>query len=150
MNDALTELQRTWHAEIPISAHMGIQVDGFEAGALQVSAPLTPNINVHGTAFAGSLYAVGALTGWGRTWLWLRARDRAGAIVIADARIAYTAPVEGRLVAVCRAPDEALAQAESRLASRGRCRLELTVEVFADRVTGTPAASLHGNYAIRV
>jgi thioesterase domain-containing protein len=57
-----------------------------------VRAELEPNINVHGTAFAGSLYAIAALCGWGMTWLQLKTRHIDGSIVIAEGNIRYARP----------------------------------------------------------
>jgi hypothetical protein len=43
---------------------LGIRVAGLDESSLSLSAPLTRNKNVHGTAFAGSLYAVGVLSAY--------------------------------------------------------------------------------------
>ena len=102
MKNLCIELERTWHEEIPISKAMGIRVADFANDQLVVRAELEPNINVHGTAFAGSLYAIAALCGWGMTWLQLRSRRIDGSIVIADGKIHYDRPVKEPIVATCR------------------------------------------------
>ncbi len=147
MNALTKELQATWHSEIPISKAMGIHVASFAANTLEVRAALAPNINVHGTAFAGSLYAVAALTGWGMTWLQLKTRDIDGSIVIASGAIDYAKPVEEDIVARCvfdaRAQDDALAL----LNATGKCRFHLRCAIFAN---GAEAALFRGDYAVRV
>ena len=55
---------------------MTLEPIAFESHRLTVEAELAPNVNVHGTAFAGSLYAIAALSGWGLVHLELA---RAGA-----------------------------------------------------------------------
>ena len=57
LSPALTALERRWHEEIPLSAAMGLKIVDGDDGALTLRAPLEPNRNVHGTGFAGSLYA---------------------------------------------------------------------------------------------
>ena len=63
--DPLDVLARTWRTEIPITDAMDLGPVRFDDHGLTVRADLAPNVNVHGTAFAGSLYAIAALSGWG-------------------------------------------------------------------------------------
>ncbi|HLF12915.1 MAG TPA: YiiD C-terminal domain-containing protein, partial [Gammaproteobacteria bacterium] len=89
------ELHSTWHEEIPLAAAMGIEVVSFARDELVVRAPLAPNTNVHGTAFAGSLFSICVLTCWGRVWLALRQQGLAARIVVADSQIKYRKAVTG-------------------------------------------------------
>jgi len=141
------ELQRTWHAEIPISAAMAIEVVEFANDRLVVRAPLAPNINVHGTAFAGSLYAIAALCGWGMTWLQLKTRHIDGSIVIADGHIHYAAPVQQEIIASCRFDGADLATAMARLIGTGKTRFKLDCAIDAH---GIEAARFTGDYAVRL
>ena len=141
------ELQETWHREIPVSKSMDIHVSGFSRDRLEIRAALAPNVNVHGTAFAGSLYAIAALCGWGSTWLALKRRGIDGSIVIADARIRYARPVDGVLIAACMFDPEVQAQALQRLVDSGRTRFDLTCHIGEGEA---PAATFEGRYAVRV
>jgi thioesterase domain-containing protein len=143
MNAATTELQRIWHSEIPISAAMDIRIHSYESDVIEVHAALAPNVNVHGTAFAGSLYAIAALTGWGLTWLELRKRGLEGHIVIAEGAIRYVWPVDSEIVARCRFDPAAHATPFAKLASSGKCRFALECEI------GDGAAVFSGQYAVR-
>jgi thioesterase domain-containing protein len=147
MKALLAELQRTWHQQIPISAAMGIEVVEFANDRLVVRAPLAPNINVHGTAFAGSLYAVAALCGWGMTWLQLKTRSIDGSIVIADGQIHYAAPVQQEIVVACQFDGAALATAMARLMSTGKTRFKLDCIIDAH---GAEAGRFTGDYAVRL
>ncbi|WP_428617503.1 thioesterase domain-containing protein [Shewanella sp.] len=89
----LGELQRTWHQTIPVSAFMQIAPEAYQAQTLRVSAPLAPNINLHHTMFAGSIYTLMTLTGWGMVWLQQRLAGVEGDIVLGQADIRYLAPV---------------------------------------------------------
>ncbi len=88
------DLQQTWHQTIPLSAFMQLQIMQFDGNLLACQAPLAPNKNLHHTMFAGSIYSLLTLTGWGLIWLQLQALGLQGDIVLADADIRYLAPVQ--------------------------------------------------------
>jgi thioesterase domain-containing protein len=134
------ELQTTWHREIPLAAAMALEIVTFQEGELVTRAPLGPNRNVHGTAFAGSLFSACVLTGWGRIWLALRERGLDGGIVVADSRIDYRKAVRGDVV--CRCADE---PPLDELAARGRAEFNLTCTVDG---TGKPAVRFEGRYVV--
>ncbi len=94
------ELQATWYREIPLVAAIGIEISACSATELALRAPLAPNRNLHGTAFAGSLYSICVLTGWGSVWLALRTAGLAASTVVAESRIEYRKAVAGEIV--CR------------------------------------------------
>ncbi len=141
------QLQQTLHEHIPISVPMGIEVRSFDGSELVLTAPLEPNVNVHGTAFAGSIYAVGALTGWSMMTLQLGLAGIDGSLVIASANISYRRPVTGAIVARCQLPGDGFEASLERLRERGRARFELTTTIGA---ADEPDARLDGNYAVRV
>jgi thioesterase domain-containing protein len=114
------------HEHIPLSAAMGIQVSRCDAAAVELRAPLEPNLNHRATAFGGSLSAIGILAAW--TWLHSRLRGEGveSRLVIQQNTIDYLLPVAGELRAVCRAPDDASVQRFLRIFQRhGRARLSL-------------------------
>jgi thioesterase domain-containing protein len=91
--DLLSQLERTWHSTIPVSEFMQIKTISFANNKLVVTAPLGPNLNLHQTMFAGSIYTLMTLTGWGMIWLHLQLAGVNADIVLADAKIKYHAPV---------------------------------------------------------
>ena len=144
---ATAELEAIWHREIPISATMGIEIVEFANDRLVVRAPLAPNVNVHGTAFAGSLYAIAALCGWGMTWLQLKRRKLDASIVIADGHIHYAAPVSAAIEASCEFPVAELTAAMAQLTERGKARFPLECAITCN---GIEAARFRGDYAVRL
>mgnify|MGYP003508731317 CR=1 FL=1 len=82
------------------AAAMAIAVETYDGTTLTVRAPLAPNRNLHGTAFAGALFSVCVLTGWGATWLRFREQGLTGLIVVADSRIEYHKAVTGDIAGV--------------------------------------------------
>lgn len=135
-------LESRIHAGIPLSAAMQFRIVSLTENAIAVSAPLAPNVNVHGTAFAGSLYAVGILTAWG---LAAHLIERAGLdadLVVAEATIRYRAPVDGDIVSSCEVDPAAAAEFTGRLASDGRARLALIVDL-GEPSAATISAGMH-------
>jgi thioesterase domain-containing protein len=144
--EALTaELQATWHRDIPPAAAMAIGVTAYDGRTLTVRAPFEVNRNVHGTAFAGSLFSVCVLTGWGATWLALRERGLAGSIVVAESQIRYRKAVAGDLVCRCTTEPHSLEAAFAGFATSGRASLLLSCTIdTGDKL----AVAFEGTYVI--
>jgi thioesterase domain-containing protein len=123
ISQLLSELAATWHGTIPVSDFMGIVPTEYLNGELRVTAPLPPNINLHGTMFAGSIYTLMTLTGWGAVWLHQRLAGVEGGIVLADAHIRYLAPVTCIPIATVTWPETDL----SPLAKGRKVRVKLEV-----------------------
>ncbi len=136
----IASLNAIWAREIPLSGAMGICAEEFDGDTLTIRAPLAPNINVHGTGFAGSLYAIAALCGWGLVHLKLEEANAAGSIVIASANISYDKPCSGDLVARCSWGDQG--DAWQRYLDTGKARFSLQCDVSS-------AAILQGSYAVK-
>ncbi|CCQ10202.1 galactoside O-acetyltransferase [Pseudoalteromonas luteoviolacea B = ATCC 29581] len=99
-------LQNTWRESIPISDAMGIKVESYTDWQFSTRADLKANLNLHNSMFAGSIYSMATLTGWGATYLALKEQGLEGNIVLADANMKYlkpltTAPVASVTIADC-------------------------------------------------
>ena len=99
-------LEQTWYEQIPITKALGVRIAAFDGARLSVEADFDANINVHGTAFAGSLYAVNALCGWSMVHLQLRMAGLEGSIVLVEGKIRYAAPVRDSILSVCDFGDQ--------------------------------------------
>lgn len=144
--DALcNELQATWLREIPLAAAAAIEIAACGPEELVVRAPLAPNRNLHGTAFAGSLYTVCVLTAWGSAWLAVRRAGHTAHIVVADARIVYRRAVAGEILCRCALAEADAAAALVELGATGRARLPLVSTVDAN---GKAAVRFEGEFAL--
>ncbi|WP_077755731.1 thioesterase domain-containing protein [Shewanella psychrophila] len=123
MDKLLSELQQTWYRTIPVSGFMKIMPVAYSDKEFRVTAPLEPNINLHQTMFAGSIYTLMTLTGWGMVWLQQSLADLQGDIVLVDAKVRYLAPIETAPVAKVSWPDT-----DMSVLSKGR-RLKVKLEV---------------------
>ena len=81
------------HATIPLCAFMQLQLHTLTTEEAVAQAPLTPNRNLHGTAFAGAQYALAVATGWALVQHRLETADIQGELVIRDGQIRYRRPV---------------------------------------------------------
>ena len=127
--DAAEALQQKIRATIPLSEAMQFTIESLEPGSIAVIAPLQPNVNIHGTGFAGSIYSVAVLTGWALCTHILEQTAVDADLVVAKAEIRYRAPVKGDLR--CKTAASA-SQRDSFLQdvqSKGKGRLLLEVEV---------------------
>lgn len=119
-------LEHTIRAGIPISEGMDFRVQALDELTIEVTGGAKENVNVHQTAFAGSLYSICTLAAWGLTFSKLPANC---ALVMAKAEIEYLRPVQGEIVAKA-----ALTTAQSdhfltQLQQEGKARLDLQVSV---------------------
>ncbi|MDP4535047.1 bifunctional GNAT family N-acetyltransferase/hotdog fold thioesterase [Alkalimonas collagenimarina] len=135
------QLQQSWHQQIPLSDFMQLEIGQFDGTELRCTAPLDPNINLHGTMFAGSIYSLATLTGWGLLHLQLQALELDADLVLADATIRYLRPVKLHPQARCsllNAKGDLSALQRNRNASQHH-----TVEIYSgDKV----AAVFEGHY----
>jgi thioesterase domain-containing protein len=95
------ELQNTWYEEIPITQHMGIKLHQYTGRTIETRASLNKNINLHGSMFAGSIYSLATLTGWGMIFLELKQKGLKGEIVLGEANIQYHKPIIKKPRAIC-------------------------------------------------
>jgi thioesterase domain-containing protein len=120
------ELEQRIRDGIPITAQMAFRVRDLSANSITVVGGGAENLNVHGTAFAGSLYAISTLALWGLVHANL---PENAALVLADGSIRYHQPVVGEIVARCEIPAVKMNDFLTRLRERGRAILDATVEV---------------------
>ncbi len=143
--DVLCEdLQRLWHRDFPLSKTMDVRVASFADHVLTTRTSLTPNTNIHGTAFAGSLYAIEALTAWGLLYLELAQANLQASIIHASGNIEFARPVQEDIVA--RSSFDGHAGALDTLREQGRVKLTLATEVHAG---GELASRFEGVYIAR-
>ena len=90
-----SELQSTWHKTIPMSKAMNIAIGFYDQKRLVTTCDEAFNKNLHNTMFAGSIYTLATLTGWGWVYLLIKQKNLDGNVVLADANIRYHSPVEG-------------------------------------------------------
>lgn len=121
-------LQDTWHDTIPISEQMGIKLHQYTGRTLETKASLNKNINLHGTMFAGSIFSLATLTGWGMIFLQLKEKGLDGEIVLGDGNIHYHKPITMQPRALCNI--ESLNGKFELLDKHKKCSIKLSVAIL--------------------
>ncbi|MDO6444897.1 bifunctional GNAT family N-acetyltransferase/hotdog fold thioesterase [Colwellia sp. 1_MG-2023] len=136
-------LMTVWHNTIPLSKAMNINIGYYDGLALFTHCEPAFNKNLHNTMFAGSIYTLATLTGWGWIYLYLQNNQYQGDIVLAEGNIKYLAPITG---VSCAKTDPTLVTGNAdQLEENGKARITITVNVYSgDKV----AAIFIGKYAI--
>jgi len=143
-------LESLWHEHFPLSRTMDVRVASFSEHRLTTRTSLSPNTNIHNSAFAGSLYAIESLTAWGVLYLELQQAGFDASIIHARGNIEFDTPVRDDIIAVSHFADNAHIFDELR--AGGKARLTLHTEVFAaaDTAQAAPASRFEGLYVVRL
>ena len=129
--------------QVPLLKHIGITVSEYGDLRVVVEAPLEPNLNTHGTAFAGSLYCVGAMTGWSLVHLSLMDAGYEPSVVLAKAEVAYKKPVTHDIRAETTVDKASFERFLIEFEAKGKARLSATVVIYCE---GEEAVCLTAEY----
>lgn len=142
--ELLREIERYFHAEIPLTRAMAVRVVAA-ATSFAVEAPVASNSNHLRTAFGGSINSVATLAGYGYLWLLVRGSDVH--IVVRESSIRFSRPAHEIIRAVCVAPDATeLETFVETLRRNGRACITLGVRV---EEAGELAAEFTGTFVAR-
>ncbi len=145
MSQRLTWLEETLHNEVPLTRHMGLRLEDHAGKKLVVQAQLASNVNIHGTAFGGSLFSICAIACWGVLHLNFTRIGLNAHSVLGKAGIEYSRPVRGDFEASCELPsDGSFESFLERLEAGRRTPLELTALI---REKDRTAARFQGIYS---
>ena len=144
MDHAQKHLNSILHEKIPLSDSIGISVDHYDTNSLTLAAPLSNNLNDKNTAFAGSLYSIAVLAGWGLIHLRLKEDELVGDIVNQESTIRYVRPVTEQIKVTCRvSSEESFEKFLTMFRTRGVARISLTAIIKQER---QEAVIFHGRY----
>ncbi|MBL0709395.1 MAG: GNAT family N-acetyltransferase/hotdog fold thioesterase, partial [Colwellia sp.] len=139
------KLQNIWHETIPMSKAMGLQISYYDGKQLITHCDAKFNKNLHNTMFAGSIYTLATLTGWGWVYLALKEYEDglSGDIVLAEANIRYHSPIKGLAYGQVVATD--MSGSFDNLACGKNARIKLAVHIYCgDKI----AATFTGSYFV--
>ncbi len=145
MEVRLSALTQTLYREVPLTHQMGVKVVDYVDDSLEITADFGPNVNIHGTAFGGSLFSICAVAGWALLHLEYEEAGVHALSVLGDASIKYFRPVKGEIRALCHLPDSATFEPFIKRVGNGeRAAIALVTEIWADDKV---AARFHGRYS---
>lgn len=114
--------------EIPLTTAMDLQVAACDGAALVLRVPLAPNVNDKGTAFAGSITALGCISGWCLLTLWGEREIGACQVAVYDAHFAFKKPLHGDFTASVALPDaDACAALKDAVVRKGKGKITLKI-----------------------
>ena len=116
-------------SQVPLIAHMGVDLVSWDGATVMVEAPLAPNLNTHGTAFGGSLYNVAAMTGWSAVHLTLMDAGHTPSVWVAKGEIEYKIPVRGAIRGIASVDAESRQQLLRAYESKGRAKITLDIVI---------------------
>lgn len=141
-------LQDLWHKTIPLSKAMNLQISYYDSAKLITLCDAEFNQNLHHTMFAGSIYTLATLTGWGWVYLALKEKQQSqtgldGDIVLAEANIRYHSPIKG--LAYGQVVKEDVLGAFDNLLQGKKARINLIAHIYCGEKI---AATFKGSYFI--
>lgn len=139
------EAEQYFHQQIPITRAMGVRVVADDESGFVIEAPVSLNSNHLRTAFGGSINAVATLAAYGL--LWLKLKQPAAHVVVAESSIRFLRPVRETIRAICQRPDPAeWAAFQTRFAEKGKARITLRVNVVEG---GQATAAFEGTFVVQ-
>ena len=133
---------------IPAQA-MQISVSDDSGETLELTAPLPPNLNDKGTAFAGSITSLLVLAGWGLITQRLQEAGIQAEVVVSKSETDYQRPIRSDMFATAKATSEQMAQLIVTLKNhpRGSILIQTTL-VSAGKTCATMTATYVAAHSI--
>lgn len=124
----ISSLKDNWDRTIPAAKAQGITPVYLDHNQFSVCAPRDVTVNLHNTMFAGSLYTLATLTGWGWIHCLFVANNIDADIVLADGNIRYKLPLVGEPLAKT---EKSLTSGNFNILRKGRkARIAIQVNVY--------------------
>jgi thioesterase domain-containing protein len=143
---ALARLTASLHAQIPLTAFLGISIAALGPARVALAAPLSPSRNHRGTAFGPGVFTVAGLAPWlllvRRTW----AARLPVQILLRRSELALHRAISSPYTACCDDLPMFLPEALAELRRGARVRLSASSQVRID--DGEAAATYTGHYTL--
>lgn len=135
-------LERYLHEQIPASQRLEIGVTSCSEAAVELIAPLLPNINHKNTVFGGSLSVIAILAGW--SLVYMRLKGIRNEIVIQESSMSYLKAANGEFCAKSNYQPSVQWDKFSRtFQQKGKGRIQVASQIFC---CGELVATFQGTY----
>ena len=114
---------------------MRVSVSGYSSGCLELTAPLRPNINDKGTAFAGSISSLLVLAGWGLVTLRLRDAGIEAEVVVSKSETDYKRPIRSDMRSTAEVSNGQIDQLISELKQNPRGSIQIKTKLVSEGKT---------------
>ncbi|WP_321468127.1 YiiD C-terminal domain-containing protein [Halarcobacter sp.] len=145
----LEDLQKKLYSEIPLTKYMQLKFTLVNEKSLISTAPLTPNINDKGTAFAGSLSTLVTISAWSVCYLIVKKLAYENAMIaVIKSDTSYRAPVTDTLNCETIFPkEEEIELLKDKLKKKKSASIKINSNIFQD---DTLCVEFKGVYVIKV
>jgi thioesterase domain-containing protein len=132
-NKSALQLEQLIHLNIPLARTMSLHVNQISNNAICLEAAVADNnINIHGTAFAGSIYSACVLSAWAFTHQRLSNEHVSADVVVAKAEIRYLSPINEMIRCESGLDEEVYKDFQQTLVKNGKSSVTMTVEAKED------------------
>ncbi len=139
---------KTLLKNIPLSAHLNVEIYKTEGKQIVLSAPLENNVNYAGTAFGGSIYSVSVLSCYLMLRNFLQNQNiNFTSLVIQTGHIEYLKPITERFIASCSLVNEN--NFLNILLKKKKARISLSSIVSHENQT-EPKAQFDGVFVVQI
>ena len=129
-----------------VPAHaLGIVLSGWNGHCIELTAPLDPNLNDKGTAFAGSIDSMLDLAGWGALTLALQDAGIEADVMLVKSQTEYRAAVRSEMTASAGVFRDDIARISMELMTNGKSIIGLRCSLSAG---GIECAAMEAQYVI--
>lgn len=132
-------LEQLIKTEIPVTNHFNFKIDDYNNNLLIISAPLNQNKNDKGIAFAGSIYSIAALAGWGLLTLKFKEEKINAKTAIYKGNIIYKKPVENDFISKCSISDIEWDKLKNDVLENSTGKINLNIEIHEKNKNQIPA-----------
>lgn len=145
----LKTLEEKLYKEIPLTKFMQLNITSIEDNILITKAPLLPNINDKGTAFAGSLSTLVTISAWSACYLQVKALGyEKSMIAIIKSDISYKAPITKHMLCKTVMPiAKEIEILKRKLQEKKSASITLTSQIIED---GKICVEFKGIYVIKI
>ena len=140
-------LEKLLYKNIPITKKMGLKVLRYSENEIEIKAPLSKNKNDKNTGFAGSIFSIAALSGWGLLTLKFMQEKIDAAVVMFNTEISFKKPVTTDFKAICKIENiEIWNNFKNRVIRKKSGKITLNISVLGNNDTNELKASLKAEY----
>ncbi|MCK4565641.1 MAG: YiiD C-terminal domain-containing protein, partial [Verrucomicrobia bacterium] len=117
----------------------------YSNGCLELTAPLQPNINDKGTAFAGSISSLLVLAGWGVVTLRLQEAGIRADVAVSRSETDYKRPIRSDMRSIADVSNGQIDQLILDLTENQRGRIKIQSRLFSQ---GKRCADMSAHYVV--
>ncbi len=123
-------LENLIKTQIPITNHFNFQIEEYENNSIKLSAPLNQNKNDKGMGFAGSIFSIAVLSGWGLLTLKFKEENINPKIALYKGNIVYKKPIQNDFISQCMISEEEWLKLKNHVLDNSTGKIKLKIAIY--------------------